>query len=151
VRSRQQTKQFPPYLPWFVSKDVYVEMYKLVPKVYFRRFSTYFKRYGCLRCSRKRALYGANGLCLHCLGLVSDRLKICDRVLERKCKMKNDSGRSERFLQRVKSAQRLLSDLVAQQRPVPKSDRNVGLPAKPLMLMPPLNSTIKLRGSPFRR
>jgi hypothetical protein len=130
-RSHQPTKMFPPHLPWFVPKEVYLQMYKLVPKVYFRRFSTYFKRFGCLRCSRKRALYGANGLCLHCLGLVSDRLKICDRVLERKYKTKTriDSGPSERFLHRVESAQQLLSDLVAQQRTTCKSRRKIDPPA----------------------
>ena len=129
-QSHQRTKTFPPYLPWFLSKDVYLQMYKLVPKVYFRRFSAYFKRYGCLRCSRKRALYGANGLCLRCLGLVSDRLKICDRVLERQYnERKIDSDRSERFLRRVESAQQLLSDLAAQQRTTCKSGGKIDPPA----------------------
>lgn len=100
------------YIPGFVSQGVYLKIYKLVPKIYFKRFSTYFKRYGCLRCSRKRTLYAANGLCPHFLGLVSDRLKACDRVLSQKAKTKNDSGRSDRFLRRVESARNLLSDLV---------------------------------------
>lgn len=114
ARSHQPAKKIPLYLPWFIPKDMYRQLFKSLPRVYFRRFSTYFKRYGCLRCGRKRALYGANGLCLYCLGLVSDRLKLCDRVLERKYKEKRDSDRSERFLHRLKTAQQLLSDLAPQ-------------------------------------
>jgi hypothetical protein len=97
LRSYRQTKKFPPYLPWFVPRDVYLQIYELVPKVYFRRFSAYFRRYGCLRCGRKRVLYGANVLCLYCLGLVSDRLKICDRLLERNIRRRQFQGDHKTF------------------------------------------------------
>jgi hypothetical protein len=128
-RPRQMKKGLPAYLPGFVSQDVYLKMYRLLPKIYFKRFSTYFKRYGCLRCSRKRTLYGANGLCLHCLGLVSDRLKACDRVLVKRCSTKNGLGRSDRFLRRVDSARRLLSDLVVEQTTRRQSNGSVAPPA----------------------
>jgi len=128
-RSRQGRKGLPAYLPGFVSQQVYLKLYKLVPKIYFKLFSTYFKRYGCLRCNRKRALYGANGLCLHCLGLVSDRLKVCDRILTQKAKAKNDLGRSDRFLHRVKSAKHLLSDLVSLHRTACQPPGGVRAPA----------------------
>ena len=131
-RSRQMNKELPAYFPGFISQDVYLKIYKLVPKIYFKRFSTYFSRYGCLRCSRKRTLYGANGLCLHCLGLVSDRLKACDRVLAQKAKSRNDSGRSDRFLHRVESAKHLLSDLVSLQRTARQASGGVHPPALPL-------------------
>ena len=100
----------PSYVPWFVSREIYQQMYGLLPKIYFRRLSTYFKRYGCLRCSRRLVLYGGNGLCKPCLGLVSDRLKVCDRVLERRYAPYFDKG--DRYLHRAKTARALLSDLV---------------------------------------
>jgi hypothetical protein len=97
------------YVPWFVSRETYEQMYNLLPKIHFRRLSTYFKRYGCLRCSKRLVVYGANGLCKRCLGLVSDRLKACDRVLERRY-----AGRfqkADRYLHRSKTARALLADL----------------------------------------
>jgi hypothetical protein len=110
--------------PWFVPLAIYRKTYALLPKTYYKRFSTYFHRYGCLRCGRKndKVLYGANGLCLPCLGLVSDRLKICDGVLERGVRS-TSSGKPERFLRRVNSARRLLADLVDR---IPKPSRRSG-------------------------
>ena len=98
--------------PWFVPMTIYRKTYALLPKTYYKRFSTYFHRYGCLRCERSRSevLYGANGLCLRCLGLVSDRLKICDRAVARSVRS-TASGKPERFLRRVESARQLLADL----------------------------------------
>jgi hypothetical protein len=61
--------------PWFLSRTVLNEIQKLVPRDYHRRFRTYFDRYGCIRCEKIEVLYGCNGLCLACLGLISDRLK----------------------------------------------------------------------------
>src|SRR5579871_847566 len=97
------------YVPWFVSRETYNQMYSLLPKIYFRRLSTYFKRYGCMRCGRRLVKYGANGLCKPCLGLVSDRLKICDRALERR--YRPYFRKADRYLQRAKTARELLSDL----------------------------------------
>jgi hypothetical protein len=110
------------YVPWFVSKDVYRQMYKLLPKIYFRRFSTYFKRYGCLRCGRRLALYGANGLCMRCLGLVSDRLKICDAVLKRR--YRGNSSKADRYFRRATTARLMLADLAALQRPSRRPHRS---------------------------
>jgi hypothetical protein len=60
---------------WFLSRTVLTEIQKLVPTDYHRRFRAYFNRYGCIRCEKTDVLYGCNGLCLPCVGLVSDRLK----------------------------------------------------------------------------
>ena len=104
--TRQRAKS---YIPWFVSRKTYEQMYSLLPKIYFRRLSTYFKRYGCLRCSRRLVLYGGNGLCKPCLGLVSDRLKICDRALERR--YRSHFRKADRYLRRARTARELLYDL----------------------------------------
>ena len=105
--SKRQSPQA--YIPWFVSKKTYERMYRLLPKIYFRRLSTYFRRYGCLRCGKRLVRYGANGLCKPCLGLVSDRLKICDRVLKRR--YAKVFRKADRYLRRARTARELLSDL----------------------------------------
>jgi hypothetical protein len=101
-------------IPWFVSKETYDQMYTLLPKIYFRRLSTYFHRYGCLRCSKRFVIYGANGLCKPCLGLVSDRLKVCDRVLEKR--YADRFQKADRYLHRSKTARALLADLAEHER-----------------------------------
>jgi hypothetical protein len=114
------------YVPWFVSRDTYAQMYRSLPKIYFRRFSTYFHRYGCLRCSKRFVIYGANGLCKPCLGLVSDRLKICDRVLERR--YADRFKKADRYLHRSKTARALLADLAEREQTRtnrPRSPANV--------------------------
>jgi hypothetical protein len=125
MAATQRLRRDVPYVPWFVSRDVYLRMYELLPKIYFKRFSKYFKRWGCLRCCRKRALYGANGLCLYCLGLISDRLKTVDRLLELEQRRKKHNGKSERFLHRVLTAQHLLGDLADPKRKTKASERLV--------------------------
>jgi hypothetical protein len=120
----RKQSQVPIYVPWFVSKPVYQKMYQLMPKIYFRRFSTYFKRYGCLRCGRRLALYGANGMCLKCLGVVTERLKVCDRIL--KTRYKERSRKADRYLHRATTARAMLADLVAAHKP-PRSP-NSGAP-----------------------
>jgi hypothetical protein len=106
------------YVPWFVSRKTYEQMYSLLPKIYFRRFSSYFKRYGCLRCSKRLVIYGANGLCKPCLGLVSDRLKACDRALERR--YAPYFKKADRFLHRSRTARALLADLAEHESAVAK-------------------------------
>lgn len=115
-RKLSTSRPSPSYVPWFVSRQVYSQMYSLLPKIYFRRFSAYFKRYGCLRCGRRLVMYGANGLCLKCLGVVSERLKVCDRMLM--ARYKDHSRKADRYFRRAKTARSMLADLVAVHKPV---------------------------------
>jgi hypothetical protein len=95
--------------PWFLSKGVKMQIEALVPPYYHKRFRLYFDRYGCVRCSRKRVLYAGCGLCLPCLGLISDRLKRLDG------RLKSLIGPDPRvsnvaFLRRRRVARELLAD-----------------------------------------
>jgi hypothetical protein len=65
--------------PWFLTRTVLKEIQKLVPPDYHRRFRAYFDHYGCVRCEKTDVLYGCNGLCLACVGLISDRMKSLKR------------------------------------------------------------------------
>ena len=95
--------------PWFLSREVIKEVAALLPSYYHKRFRVYFDRYGCLRCNRKRVLYGGNGLCLTCIGLVGDRLKRLDQKLKDQCGPDPD-GPTKAFLRRRQSARELLAD-----------------------------------------
>lgn len=100
----------PNYLvPWFLTKELMKQIDGLVPRYYHMRLRLYFNRFGCLRCSKRRVLYGCNGLCLKCLGLVSDRLKRTDRTLWRRYGVP-PAVASRNLLARMLSARDFLSD-----------------------------------------
>ena len=108
---RKTAAKLTPLAPWFVSKDAIYQLRRILPPAYHRRFSTYFERYGCIRCRRKDRVYGASGLCLPCHGLIDDRLKRCDEILKGTLRQPPDDGREE-YLRRVSSARKLSVDHV---------------------------------------
>lgn len=100
-----RTRIFP---PWFLSRAALQQIELLVPPEYHRRFRTYFDRYGCVRCDKKNVLYGCNGLCLACVGLISDRLKRIDQKMKRQ--QPADEATDRGLLRRRELACELLSD-----------------------------------------
>jgi hypothetical protein len=102
----RRLKLFP---PWFLSRAVIRQVEALLPSHYHKRFRFYFDRYGCIRCNRKRVLYGANGLCLACVGLVSDRLERVDAKLKN-LRGPDPIGPTKAFLRRRQDARELLAD-----------------------------------------
>ena len=95
--------------PWFLSRELLKQVEALLPSHYQRRFRIYFDKYGCIRCRRKRVLYGGNGLCLPCIGLVSDRMDRIDAKL-RNAGLLDPKGPAKAFLRRRQSARDLLAD-----------------------------------------
>ena len=96
-------------LPWFVTKDTVRKIESLLPYYYHVRFRLYFDRYGCVRCARKNVIYGCNGLCLPCVGIITNRLKQTDRQMRRRY-AKQPGPPSKAFLRRLTSARELLAD-----------------------------------------
>lgn len=94
---------------WFLSRALIRQVEALLPSHYHRRFRLYFDRYGCVRCNRKKVFYGANGLCVSCVGLVSDRLKRLDGKLTKMCGS-DPRGPTKAFLYRRQIARELLAD-----------------------------------------
>jgi hypothetical protein len=94
--------------PWFLSRAVLREIELLVPAEYHRRFRAYFDRHGCVRCERREVPYGCNGLCLACVGLVSDRLKRIDKKMEKRQLDREVEDRG--LLRRRELARELLAD-----------------------------------------
>ena len=60
--------------PWFVSKDTFLAIRRLLPSAQLLRMKYYFEDYGCLRCGRSNVLYRANGFCKACSIVVRCRL-----------------------------------------------------------------------------
>lgn len=60
--------------PWFIPKNLYVMLRKLLPTCQLQRFRYYFDDYGCMRCGRRNVRYGQNGFCKGCGVIVRMRL-----------------------------------------------------------------------------
>jgi len=96
--------------PWFVPMEVYRQIERLLPSYYHQRFRLYFDRHGCIRCKRKKVLYGCSGLCISCLPLIEGRLKQVDKDIRRLHGEKKYPP-AKRFLSGRESARELLADL----------------------------------------
>jgi hypothetical protein len=100
--------------PWFVPKSTYLILRSLLPSAQLLKMRYYFEDFGCLRCEHTDVLYGSNGLCEACSGLVRGRVK---RALQRRLKqaglksaVRPDSSSVPHFTRRMEDAQRLLRD-----------------------------------------
>jgi hypothetical protein len=60
--------------PWFVSKNTFLAIRRLLPSAQLLRMKYYFEDYGCLRCGRSDVFYKANGFCKVCAIVVRCRL-----------------------------------------------------------------------------
>jgi hypothetical protein len=60
--------------PWFISKNTFLAIRRLLPSAQLLRMKYYFEDYGCLRCGRSNVLYRANGFCKACSIVVRCRL-----------------------------------------------------------------------------
>jgi hypothetical protein len=61
-------------LPWYLPKDVYLAVRRILPNIHISKMRYYFEDYGCMRCERRDVLYGTNGLCERCNVIVRWRL-----------------------------------------------------------------------------
>ena len=64
-------------LPWYLPKDVYLVVRRVLPNIHISKMRFYFDDYGCMRCERKDVLYRTNGLCERCNVIVRWRLTQC--------------------------------------------------------------------------
>jgi hypothetical protein len=60
--------------PWFVPKQTYLAMRRLLPSSQLSKMRYYFQDYGCLKCGNRHALYASNGLCKRCSIIVRARI-----------------------------------------------------------------------------
>lgn len=77
-------------MPWFLPRQDQSKLIGVLRPDHRERMFAYFKRYGCIRCSRRRVFYSGNGLCENCNQLIYRRLTVCDKQIrdtgdKRKC------------------------------------------------------------------
>jgi hypothetical protein len=94
--------------PWFVPKDVYLEIRRLLPNIHLSKMRYYFEDYGCLRCGTHGILYGSNGLCERCSVVIRGRLARCLKRRLRKVGVLGPEEQSSHFEDAMTSAQDLL-------------------------------------------
>jgi hypothetical protein len=64
-------------LPWFLPKQTYLAVRRILPNIHIAKMRYYFEDYGCMRCERRNVLYRTNGLCERCNTIVRWRLTQC--------------------------------------------------------------------------
>ncbi len=102
--------------PWFIPKEIYLQIRSLLPSVHLAKMRYYFEDFGCLRCEKNNLHYGSNGLCEACSVLVRGRVK---RALQRRLKqagVPSESVSTSAFTDRMVEAQRLLRDILPNTR-----------------------------------
>jgi hypothetical protein len=97
--------------PLFLTIKLRKAIERLLPVGHHQRLRQYFDIYGCLHCSRKNVLYGANGFCMLCISMIGKRMRKIDRELRAR-KPALAPKLEEEFLRPYNSAHQLLADLM---------------------------------------
>ena len=63
--------------PWFLPKDVFLEVRRILPSAQLLKLRYYFDDFGCMRCARFDVPYGNNGFCKQCSIVVRGRIVTC--------------------------------------------------------------------------
>lgn len=98
--------------PWFIPRETYATLRTLLPSVTLLKMRYYFQDYGCIRCGRFEVLYGSNGFCERCSGLIRARTI---RAMQRRLKQAGvacDARATTIFTDRMADAERLLAGLL---------------------------------------
>jgi hypothetical protein len=97
--------------PLFLTIKLRKAIERLLPVGYYQRLRQYFDIYGCLHCSRKNVLYGANGFCMICISMIGKRMRKVDKELRAR-KPALPPKLEETYLRPYNSARQLLADLM---------------------------------------
>lgn len=75
--------------PWFLPRDVYIQIRRVLPSAHLSKMRYYFEDYGCLKCGVRDSLYGSNGFCEKCGVLIRGRVT---RALKRRLRDVGEVG-----------------------------------------------------------
>ena len=119
--------------PLFLTVKLRKTIERLLPVEHHQRLRRYFDIYGCLHCSRRRVIYGANGFCRLCISMIGKRIRKVDEELQAR-RLVTQPKLEETYLQPYNSARQLLADLIQKTakrsirgKPEPKSPPKVYL------------------------
>src|ERR1700726_461718 len=96
--------------PLFLTKRLRKTIERLLPIGHHERLRQYFDIYGCLHCSRRAVVYGANGFCRLCISMLGKRIRKIDKELQAR-KPAAAPNLQEIYLRSYSSARQLLDDL----------------------------------------
>ena len=97
--------------PLFLTIKLRKAIERLLPVGHHQRLHQYFEIYGCLHCSRKTVLYGANGFCMLCISMIGKRMRKVDKELRARQRALSPKL-EETYLRPYNSARQLLADLM---------------------------------------
>lgn len=80
TKTKKATDDEVSFQPWFLPKDVSLQIRMILPQIHLAKMRYYFDDHGCLRCERRNVLYGSCGLCESCCATVRRRLQTCLKV-----------------------------------------------------------------------
>lgn len=112
VRRRKHAATDALLQPWFLSKATAQAVQRLIPLEYISRMRWHFEDYGCLGCKRKKALYGANGLCVDCRLMIGKQLVQSMKRRAKTLVSTEPLKPSRGYLSRIAAAERLLGEFV---------------------------------------
>ena len=96
--------------PLFLTKKLRKTIERLLPIGHHQRLRQYFDIYGCLHCSRRAVVYGANGFCRLCISMLGKRIRKIDKELQAG-KPVPPPKLEEIYLRSYNRARQLLADL----------------------------------------
>ena len=114
--------------PLFLTVKLRKTIERLLPVEHHQRLRRYFEIYGCLHCSRRRVIYGANGFCRLCISMIGKRIRKVDEELQAR-RLVTQPKLEETYLQPYNSARQLLADLI--QKTAKRSIRGKPEPKSP--------------------
>ena len=100
--------------PWFLPRDVYVQVRRVLPNAHLSKMRYYFEDYGCLRCGVRDSLYGSNGFCEKCGVLIRGRVT---RALKRRLRNVGEVGPELEILNALGNGMETAQELLHKLKP----------------------------------
>lgn len=100
--------------PWFLPRDVYAQIRRVLPSAHLSKMRYYFEDYGCLRCGVRDSLYGSNGFCEKCGVLIRGRVT---RALKRRLRDVGEVGPELEILNALGNGMETAQELLHRLRP----------------------------------
>jgi len=100
--------------PWFLPRDVYAQIRRVLLSAHLSKMRYYFEDYGCLRCGVRDSLYGSNGFCEKCGVLIRGRVT---RALKRRLRNVGEVGPELEILNALGNGMETAQELLQRLRP----------------------------------
>ncbi|HLZ52490.1 MAG TPA: hypothetical protein VKP61_17200 [Candidatus Acidoferrum sp.] len=107
--------------PWFVPKDVYLAIRRIIPNIHLMKMRHYFDDYGCLKCGETETIYGSSGLCHACNVVVRSRIMASLKKRLKKMHVKWEETVSDHFFDQMNLAQLILRGTSTENRRSPSN------------------------------